>query len=130
EAATVAEEAAPAEDFPAMDEPVAEEPPEEDLAPRPSLADAMPEGVVARLARLRQAVSVAGGEPVVPAMTAAAAMPEHFEDEHAGAIGDMAGLSGAFADADDHGDYLPENLYLQEDADEAAEPAFLAEEAA
>jgi hypothetical protein len=42
----------------------------------------------------------------------------------------MAGLSGAFADADDHGDYLPENLYLQEDADEAAEPAFLAEEAA
>ena len=129
EAPTVSEEAAPAEDFPAMDETVAEEPPEEDLAPKPSLADAMPEGVVARLARLRQAVSVAGGEPVAPAMTTAAAMPEHFEDEHAGAIGSMAGLAGAFADADDHGDYLPENLYLQEDPDEAAEPVVLAEEA-
>jgi len=127
EAAIVAEEVEPAEDFPAMDETVAEEPPEEDLAPKPSLAATMPEGVAARLARLRQAVSVAGGEPVAPAaMTAAAAMPEHFEDEHAGAIGDMAGLAGAFADADDHGDYLPENLYLQENLDEAEEPAAVA----
>lgn len=109
----VAEESTPAEEFFAAEEP-AEEPPEEDLTPRPALAAAMPEGVAAKLARLRQAVSVAGGEALAPG-TAAAAMPEHFEDEHAGVVGGAEGLAEVFAEAED---YLPEAL------DEAvAEPA-------
>lgn len=131
EADVAAEEAAPVEDFPAMDEPAAEEPPEEDLAPKPALAAAMPEGVAAKLARLRQAVSVTRGEVAVPvaANAAAATMAEHFEDEHTGVVSDMAGLAEAFADADDHGDYLPEDLYLPEDVDEAAEAPVAVEEA-
>lgn len=124
EVVVAAEEAASADDFPAMDEPVAEEPPEEDLAPKPALADAMPEGVAAKLARLRQAVSVTRGETIIPVVAnAAAVMAEHFEDEHTGVVPDMAGLAEAFADADDHGDYLPEDLYLPEDMDEAVEAA-------
>ena len=107
------EEIAPAEEFAAVEEPAAEEPPEEDLSLRPAVAAVMPEGVAAKLARLRQAVSVAGGETLAP-VAAAAAMPEHFEDEHAGIVAGAEGLADAFADA---GDYLPEAL---DEADEAA----------
>ncbi|NGM46471.1 hypothetical protein G5B31_13090 [Rhodobacter sp. SGA-6-6] len=117
ELAGSAEGNAPAEEFFATEDP-AEEPPEEDLTPRPALAAAMPEGVAAKLARLRQAVSAAGGEALAP-VAAAAAMPEHFEDEHAGAVGGTEGLAEAFAAAED---YLPEAL-----DEAAAEPA--AEEA-
>lgn len=113
EVAEVAGETAPAEEVFAAEEP-AEEPPEEDLTPRPALAATMPEGVAAKLARLRQAVSVAGGEVLAPG-TAAAAMPEHFEDEHAGVVGGTEGLAEVFAEAED---------YLPEAPDEAAaEPA-------
>lgn len=66
-------------------------------AERPQLADAMPEGVAAKLARLRQ--SVAASEPVTAA--AAATMPEHFEDEHAATApvaDDLAEVFAAVAD--------------------------------
>ena len=64
---------------------VAEETPEvmpEAAAEGPRLASVMPEGVAAKLARLRQSVSVPTAAPVA----AAIALPEHFEDEHAAVV--------------------------------------------
>ena len=75
-------------------------PPEEEPA-RPALAPAMPEGVAAKLARLRQAV--AGPEVVLiaEAVVIEAEMPEHFEDEHAVATPVAEDLAKAFASVDE-----------------------------
>ena len=80
--------------------------PEED--PRPALAPAMPEGVAAKLARLRQAVAGTGPvavatAPMMGAAAEAALDAEHFEDEHAAtdpAADDLGGILAAL-DAED-----------------------------
>jgi len=59
------------------------------VAKPPQLADSMPEGVAAKLARLRQSVATTG--------PAAAVMPEHFEDEHAAAAPVADDLTEVFA---------------------------------
>ncbi|MFZ1467885.1 MAG: hypothetical protein WAT09_02795 [Paracoccaceae bacterium] len=66
-------------------------------ASRPALAASMPEGVAAKLARLRQSVS--GAEAA--AAVAVAAMAEHFEDEHAAAAPEASDLAEVFAAVSD-----------------------------
>lgn len=66
---------------------------EEPLPPQPVLRDSIPEGVAAKLARLRRAVAAP------PA--AAAAVGTHFEDEHAAAFLPEVQLADAFADPGD-----------------------------
>ncbi len=104
--------ALPDEAFEAAPEVVAE--PEEE--PRPAVAPAMPEGVAAKLARLRQAVAVSAPSAAVAAPSLAEAFApapdeaEHFEDEHAAA--EPAG--------DDFGDIL---AAIEADAAPAEGPA-------
>lgn len=91
---------APAAEKAEVEVAAAEEPPEEDIAQRPSLAPAMPEGVVAKLARLRRAVASNDAATLAPA----AALPEHFEDEHAVEVTEFADLTEAFAVSDEVAD--------------------------
>lgn len=63
---------------------------EEPLPQQPALRDSIPEGVAAKLARLRRAVAA---PPV-----AAAAVEVHFEDEHAAAFLPEVQLADMFAD--------------------------------
>jgi hypothetical protein len=96
--------ALPDEAFEAAPEGVAEA--EEE--PRPALAPAMPEGVAAKLARLRQAVAISAPSVAVAAPSPAEAFApaayeaEHFEDEHAQAepAGDDIGGILAAIEAD------------------------------
>ncbi|GAB1362288.1 hypothetical protein MASR1M32_15240 [Rhodobacter sp.] len=99
----------------------AEEPPEEDIEQRPSLAPAMPEGVVAKLARLRRAVASNDAETLAPA----AALPAHFEDEHADDVAEFSDLTEAFALTDVVADESADSPF----AEPAADPA-VAKEAA
>lgn len=82
-------------------------------APRPALAPAMPEGVAAKLARLRQAVAgtgatetetpaALGGEvsPAAPVLDGDELADQHFEDEHAAVVPEGDDLSGILAALD------------------------------
>jgi hypothetical protein len=79
---------------------------EEAAVVRPVLAQVMPEGVAAKLARLRQSVSVA--TPV--AAVVAPGLAEQFEDEDATPVGTFAGLTAAFAYDEDAVEESAEDL--------------------
>lgn len=105
--------------------------PEEET--RPTLSPAMPEGVAAKLARLRQAVAGTGAVGVAAAPAIAAAVEtaldaEHFEDEHAASDPAAEDLSGILAALDADEEAAPEPVADRAEA-AAAAPAEDAEAA-
>jgi hypothetical protein len=73
--------------------------PEPEEQQKPALASVMPEGVAAKLARLRQAVAVSAPQAVLAADAGFAA--EHFEDEHADSAPVAEDLDEVFATVSD-----------------------------